>query len=175
MTRKLFLPALAAALLLGGWFAAPTSPAAAQACDPHYLGVCLPLYTGVDNITCQSPQVTLSSFPVIGTDVYGLDSGGIVNVACEGNGKPAYQAAATATPTRTSTPAPAATATRTNTPALAATTAPTQIANTTPPAAPRTGTGPATDTATSPFVVLLFGIVLIAGATGIVGAVKLRR
>jgi hypothetical protein len=107
---------------------------AAAACDPNYEGVCLPVFGNVDNINCDSPEVTQASFPSTGSDPYHLDSDHN-GTACENNGRPPYQPTTrnfsaravmvardepasppTATPTPTGRPAtPTATATFTPT------------------------------------------------------------
>lgn len=108
--RAHFLAAPAvAALILGCLAALSPGPTAAQgACDPHYDGVCLPVFAGVDNIACTDDIVTLSKFPAREPDPYKLDQGGVPGVACEDNGKPAYQAPTgpTATATRSSNTLP---------------------------------------------------------------------
>lgn len=150
-TRPLTLAAaFAVSLTIGGsMLVSPTDQARAEVCDPNYAGVCLPVFTGTDNVNCIDDIVTLSSFPVVGTDVYGLDGADDDGIACESNGKPAYQApAATPTATATSTSTPTATTTTATSTATAAATA-TPTSTNTPAATSTPTTLPPTATPTS--------------------------
>ncbi|MGI8926778.1 MAG: hypothetical protein ACR2HN_09065 [Tepidiformaceae bacterium] len=181
------LPVLA--LMLATWGSlAHAQPAAAQQCDPHYDGVCLPVYTGTDNINCLSPEVTLSSFPAREPDPYRLDESGVGDgIACVDNGKPAYQAptptrtpTATATLTRTATATSPATATATRTataiatatsPSTAtgtATTAAATVGVVAPPRPPATGTG--TSAGGQPLALFAIAGLAVIGAAGFLAA-----
>lgn len=178
-----------AALLFVSLPSAPfTGTAAAQACDPNYLGPCLPVYTGTDNVNCTDHSViTMRSFPVVGTDVYHLDADHD-GFACDGETSlPAYVpatvtptvAAPTATPTSpapTSTTVPptatSAPPTATAVPATAtATTAPataTATATRAVPAPPNTGTGSEGGSNSSPWLALGALVAAGGGATYLV-------
>ncbi len=64
--------------------AAPRAPAGGG-CDPNYSGACVPIASDVD---CSSgggngPAYVDGPVTIVGTDVYGLDGGGIPGVGCE--------------------------------------------------------------------------------------------
>lgn len=159
MTPRI-VPILAAIALgtAAAWPVLAASPVTAQSCDPGYLGVCLPVYAGVDNVNCDHPAITVHSFPVIGDDPYHLDGNDNDGLACEGRSGslPAYQPpAATATPTATTAPptatnTPVPTATSTAIPEPTATQAPPTATATTPPPTATPVPPTPTSTATPP-------------------------
>lgn len=115
---KKLVGAIATAVLATFLVVAPQAAATATACEPAYIGVCLPVSTGSNDVDCPDTVVTKSSFPLVNkhNDPYKLDEIGLGDgIACEGNGKPAYTPATkppTTAPTKKPTSSPAATPTR---------------------------------------------------------------
>jgi hypothetical protein len=91
--------ACAGLLMVSAWMGAPTAagaqespgtpgdpgtPESAIACDPNYApnasGQCVPVSPG--GVTCA--ELPGSDFPVVGSDVYGLDQGATPGLACDG-------------------------------------------------------------------------------------------
>lgn len=153
--RPLFFAAPIAAAIVGGLaaFAPASQPTAAQsACDPHYVGICLPVYNGpADDVDCTDPIITIRNFPVIGDDPHGLDGNPKNGIACEGRTTlPVYQPP-TATPTATATTVPpTATATATSPAATATSVPPTATATATSPTATATSIPPTVTATTAP-------------------------
>lgn len=130
--------------------------ASSASCDGNYQGVCLPAFSGNDDINCDSPTVSQSSFPSIGTDPYHLDADHN-GTACENNGRPGYQAPvlgfhARAVMVARDEPAPPPTSAPTATPGVpSATPTARPTATATPPAPPTPTTRPTvTATPTAP-------------------------
>jgi hypothetical protein len=94
--RRVARAACAGLLMVSAWIGVPTAAGAQEspgtpetpestiACDPNYApnasGQCVPVSPG--GITCA--EVPGSDFPVVGSDVYGLDQGATPGLACDG-------------------------------------------------------------------------------------------
>lgn len=132
---KKLVGALAAGVLATFLVVAPQAAATATGCEPAYIGVCLPISTGSNDVDCNDSVVTKSSFPLVSkhNDPYKLDDVGVGDgIACENNGKPSYT-----NPGYTKPP--------TTPPATPPTTPPTK-APTTPPTRDPSPDGPAPQT-----------------------------
>jgi hypothetical protein len=135
---KKLVGALATGVLATFLVVAPQAAATATGCEPAYIGVCLPVSNGSNDVDCTDAVVTKSSFPLVSkhNDPFKLDDVGVGDgIACEHNDKPGYTnpgytkppttPPATTPPTKTPTSAPATSPTREPSPDRPSPTAPT--------------------------------------------------